>query len=158
MGLQRVRYDSAYTHTYTRCHACYEFCSLSFDFKWAHFPKKDFFFKLEYDCFAMLLVSTVQQSESDTHTHTYTHTYTPSLSQLPPIPSYHPSRSWQSPEQSSLGYTTASPYLFHTWLCIMSVLLPIHPTLSLLHVHKSILYVCIFIPTLQIGLSSDPFF
>ena len=120
--------------------------------------QKRIFFKLEYDCFAMLLVSTVQQSESDTHTHTYTHTYTPSLSQLPPIPSYHPSRSWQSPEQSSLGYTTASPYLFHTWLCIMSVLLPIHPTLSLLHVHKSILYVCIFIPTLQIGLSSDPFF
>ena len=57
----------------------------------------------------MLLVSTVQQSESDTHTHIYTHTYTPSLSQLPPIPSSHPSRSWQSPELSSLGYTTASP-------------------------------------------------
>ena len=86
---------------------------------------------------------------------------TPSLNSLTsPSPSHH-SRLSQSPCLGSLSHTVNSHWLFilHiTYLCIVSFLvtLSIHLTLGLpcsLHVHKSVLYVCVSIAALQINSS-----
>ena len=85
--------------------------------------------------------------------------YIPSLWSLSPT-RFHPSRSSQSTELSSLGYAAASQSgLFYARLCLyIYASLSVHPILSFPHcAHKSVLNVCISIPVLQIG-PSAPFF
>ena len=79
-------------------------------------------------------------------------TYSPSLLSLPPTPApFHPSRSSQSAELSSLAVQQPpTSCLFYTWCVCMSI--PVHPT-----VYQSVLYTCVSIPALQIG-SFVPFF
>ena len=60
---------------------------------------------------------------------------------------------------SSLCFTATSHYLFYTWQYIQfNVMLSIPSTLFFPHyVHKSIFYICVSVPALQI-VSSVPFF
>ena len=82
------------------------------------------------------------------------HEYTcfPSLLSLPPTPSSHSSRSSQSTKLSFLCYIAASHELSYTWQCIYS-----NATLSICHtlyfpycVHKSVVYVSLFLPYKQV--------
>ena len=103
------------------------------------------------------------------HMHTYAPIYPPSWASLPPSLS-HPSRSSQSNQLISLCYAAASHQItiLHSVVCIcrcyshFAPAFPSHPVSSLcLHLYvdisKSIPYVYIFIPALQLG-SSVPFF
>ena len=68
----------------------------------------------------------------------------------------------RAPSRTPVLYRNFSPAIYFTHDAIYAYIcwcyLPIHPTLSFPHcVHKSILYNCISIPSLQIG-SSIPFF
>ena len=74
--------------------------------------------------------------------------------------SAHPSRLSQSARLSSLCYTAASHQLsvLHV-IMYLNATLSICPILSFPHcVHKSFLYVSIYIPALQIGSLYEPFF
>ena len=78
------------------------------------------------------------------------------LPREPPSPlPCHPSRSSQSSRLGSLCYTAASHELsaLHM-IAYVNATLPIRPTLSLPRCVKSILYVCVSIPSLQIGSSA----
>ena len=73
------------------------------------------------------------------------------------LPPSHPSRSAQSTGLSSLCFTAASHQLSvyqWPWICV-SVTLPVGSAFSSPNprVHKYVLYVCIFIPALQVGSS-----
>ena len=84
--------------------------------------------------------------------------YTCISSLLDPLPS-HPSRSSQSTELSSLGYTVTSYLLpiLHMEVYMSTLISQFNPPSPFPHFHMSILYICISIPSLQIG-SSLPFF
>ena len=102
-----------------------------------------------------MLVSAIQQCQSAIIIHIY------SPSWAPYAPTLHPSKSSQSTRLASLCYIAASHQLssFHLIVYIyIDATFSIHSTLSFPNcVYKSILYFCIFIPSLQIG-SSIPFF
>ena len=111
--------------------------------------------KLEYNCFTVLcwflLYSIVHQP--------YVHCPLPVE---PPSPPSRPSRSSQSTGLSSLCCSRSPPALFHSWECTyVPATLSVRPAISCPpsppHVLKSILYVGVSIPVLQIG-SSVPFF
>ena len=87
----------------------------------------------------------------------HNYTYTLSLSGLPPLPPFHPSRSSQSARLGSLCYTATSRQLSILHLIVYIPLMAtfsIGPTHSLLNcVHKSTLCICLSIPSLHIGSS-----
>ena len=88
----------------------------------------------------------------------YKYTYIPFLGSLPPRPSSHSSRSSQSTRLSSLCYTAASYLLSVLNVAMYVSVLISYPTFSFPdYVHKSILYIFVLIPALQI-VSSVPFF
>ena len=124
------------------------------------YERHGFFFFLtslwEYNCFTILLVSVVQQSESAICIHMSP--YPLPRASLPSSLS-NSSQSSQSTEPITLCYASAShqPTILHSVVC-MSMLLSLRPSIALPpHVIKSILYVYLFIPALQLG-SSVPFF
>ena len=85
----------------------------------------------------------------------YAYVY-PLLVELPSYPALHshPLRSSQSPELSSLCLQQLpTGYLFYTWKHIyFNAPLSIHPTLAFpLCVYKSLLYICVSTPALQLG-------
>ena len=85
----------------------------------------------------------------------YAYVY-PLLFELPSYPALHshPLRSSQSPELSSLCLQQLpTGYLFYTWKRIyFNAPLSIHPTLAFpLCVYKSLLYICVSTPALQLG-------
>ena len=85
------------------------------------------------------------------------YTYISSL--LDPLPS-HPSRSSQSTELSSLGYTVTSYLLpiLHMAVYMSTLISQFIPLSPFPHFHTSILYICISIPSLQIGSSLQFFY
>ena len=110
--------------------------------------------------YSVVLVSAVQQCESALSIHISSF-----LLSLPPTPlptSHLPRSSW-STRLNSLCYTAMFPLAIHFtygyFICVyFSSTLSICPTLSFTYYDlKSILYVCVSIPALQIG-SSVPFF
>ena len=80
----------------------------------------------------------------------------------PPCPSPHPTllRHYRAPSWAPCAiHRLPTSFLIDTWWCTyVNAALSVHPTLPFhLCVHKSLLYICVFIPALQIG-SSVPFF
>ena len=116
-----------------------------------------FFLKIEVQLlYNLMLVSTVQQSESATCIHIH-----PSSWAFLPLPHHRaPSKSSPSTQLSFCAteqlHTT---YLLYTWYCIyattISQCIPAGPHLP--NVHISVLYIWVSIPALQIG-SSLPLF
>ena len=111
----------------------------------------------------VVLVSVVQQHASAlstyTHTHTHTHTYISPASWASSSTPISP-LSGITEHQAELPVLHSSFPLaiLHMVVYIFQCCSSISPTLSLPRwVHKSILYVCVSIPALQIG-SSIPFF
>ena len=106
----------------------------------------------------VVLVSVVQQHASALSTYTHTHIYPPPP-EPPPQPPISP-LSGITEHQAELPVLHSSFPLaiLHMVVYIFQCCSSISPTLSLPRcVHKSILYVCVSIPALQIG-SSIPFF
>ena len=118
------------------------------------FTKSNFSFFLK-NFYNVLLVSATEQCKSAT----IIHISPPYWASLPfPHPSpwgHHSGPGWAPCVRQQL--LTSSPC--YTWHCIYAdATFSIHPTLSFSHcVYKSILYICISIPSLQIG-SLIPFF
>ena len=123
------------------------------------------------DCFSLSLVclplnqSAWVKSQVGLKNYSYGSVYTgiytgiyvspPSHPPIPPLLGHHRAPGWAPCVIQQLP----TGYLFYPWYCIrVSATLSILPSLSLPHcVYKSIPYICIFIPALQIG-SSAPFF
>ena len=90
----------------------------------------------------------------------HNYTYITSLGNLPSLPhptsplGHHRTAGWAPCVIQQL----LTSYVYYTWCIHVSMLLSPCPTLSVLHcVHKSVLYICISSPSLQIG-SSISFF
>ena len=102
----------------------------------------------------MLWVSAAQWRESARCTHVSPPSWASFLPTSPSHPlGHHRAPSWAPCAVQQL----CTSYLLYTWYCAyINTNLPV-PTPLPPRVHKSILYVCISVPTLQIG-SSVPFF
>ena len=96
-------------------------------------------------------------TERLTHTHIHTHTHIP----LPVEPPSHPTilPLCHHKAASRVRQQLLTSCLFYAWQCLhVSATVSIIPEVSLpCFMHKSTLYVCISVPSLQLG-SSVPFF
>ena len=103
------------------------------------------------NCFGILLFSDKYQHESALGIHMSL----PSWTSLPSLIPSHPSRLLQS-TRSSLHHT--AKFSLGIYFTYYNVYVSIHPSLSFPHcAHKSVLYVCVSIATMQIGLSVQSF-
>ena len=93
--------------------------------------------------------------------HNYTHTHTHAPTHRPPLLQSHPSVAAKSDHRKVPGwapcviYQLPTNYFAHDSVYISMLLSQFVPPSP--RVHKPILYICIFIPSLQMG-SSVPFF
>ena len=99
----------------------------------------------------VISVQLIKQTNKKTKVNQRIYTYIASLLSLPP--SFHPSRSSRSAELSSWCNTASSHWLSILHMVVyIHISLPIHPTLHFpLCVNRSVLYICISNPVLEIG-------
>ena len=83
--------------------------------------------------------------------HNYIHI--PSLLSLPPAPPSHPFRSSECQVGLPVSYSSSPLAISHMVVCLCQCYFHNVPTLSCSCVFKSILDICVFIPSLKIGSS-----